>query len=214
MPKRKADADPSHGQVVIRDIGPLKALADPLRLRILVELGDREATVKEIAAGLGVPPTRLYYHFKLLQRAKLIRVAGRRMVSGIEERRYRATATSWTIDPEATPVAVESGIIGALLSMVRAELELALSSAPTTIGDPAGSVPFLSLTRLVMSQKDVTMFQRRVGELIERFGQDEPTAPGKREYHAVFATYVRPGDVPSESRPATSSPSKAKPRAS
>jgi DNA-binding transcriptional ArsR family regulator len=196
MPRRKPDLDPESGQLVVEGVGPLKAMADPLRLQILVELssgGDR--TVKEVASQLEVPPTRLYYHFKILEQARLIKVASRRLVSGIEERRYRSTASSLTIAPEATPEAVQRGIIAALLSMVRAELELALVTEPTAIGDPDGPVPFLALTRFVMSPREAEMLQRRMGELVERFGQDGPVPEGKREYHAILGAYLRPGEL-------------------
>jgi DNA-binding transcriptional ArsR family regulator len=200
MAKRNAQSGEPE-QLVIKDVRALKALADPLRLQILIELAAGERTVKEVAAELEVPPTRLYYHFKILQRAGLIRVAGRRLVSGIEERRYRGTADSWTIDPEATPAAVESGIVGALLSMVRAELELALLAKPIPIGAPGSPVPFLSLTRLVMSPREVELLQRRMGDVVERFGQEPGIPRGKREYHAIFAAYLRPGELRNEPEP-------------
>lgn len=75
----------------------LKALAAPIRLRIMYALvvGDAEPrvmSVKELAEELGEPQTRLYRHIKVLESAKLIEVAASRMVSGILEQRYRATA--------------------------------------------------------------------------------------------------------------------------
>jgi DNA-binding transcriptional ArsR family regulator len=182
-------------QLVLKDVPSLMALADPLRLQILIELSNGDRTVKEVAAELEVPVTRLYYHFKILQNAGLIKVAGRRMVSGIEERRYRGTATGWSIDPEATPAAVESGIVGAITAMVRAELELALLAKDVPIGDPGSPVPVLALTRLVMSPREVELFQRQMRDVIERFASDQPTPSGKSEYHALLAAYLRPGEL-------------------
>ncbi len=77
----------------VNDVATLKALADPLRLAIvgvLMEDTGRPLTVKEIAARLAEPQTKLYRHVKQLEKAGLIGVAGTRLVSGIVESRYVA----------------------------------------------------------------------------------------------------------------------------
>jgi ArsR family transcriptional regulator len=131
--------------LVIKDVATLKALAEPTRIQILIELAEGPKTVKDVATELEVGATRLYYHFKMLERAGLIRVSGRRLVSGIEERSYVATATSWTTAPESQTNLVESGVIDALLEVVRAELELALGSQATVpLGEPASPVPIMA----------------------------------------------------------------------
>ena len=69
----------------------IKALADPLRLRVLTLLMDdheRTWTVKEIAAELGQPVTKLYHHVNVLEQVALIRDVETRLVSGIVEHRY------------------------------------------------------------------------------------------------------------------------------
>jgi DNA-binding transcriptional ArsR family regulator len=96
----------------------LKALAAPTRLRIMyaLEVGDtkpRVMSVKELAEELGEPQTRLYRHIKVLESAGLIEVAATRMVSGILEQRYRATARDLVLGPglaRAAPEAAEAAI--------------------------------------------------------------------------------------------------------
>src|SRR5690349_21212692 len=69
----------------------IKALADPLRLRVLTLLmgdHDRSWTVKEIAAELEQSVTKLYHHVNVLENAGLIRDVETRLVSGIVEHRY------------------------------------------------------------------------------------------------------------------------------
>jgi DNA-binding transcriptional ArsR family regulator len=182
-------------QLIIRDVATLKALADPLRLEILFELFRGPSTVKSVAAALGVGATRLYYHFKILERAGLIRVAGKRMVSGIEERSFQAVATNYRPAPELTGSLVEGGFIGALLQVVRAELELALmtrSAAPP--GDPASPVPVLNLTALALSPADVEEVQRRLDALSSEFDADQ-RPPGKRVYRALLVSYLAPQEL-------------------
>src|SRR4051795_5197216 len=83
--------------IKIRDAETLRALGDPTRVRILetmVQRQDPPWSVKELAAALGVPQTRLYHHVEQLLAHDLIRAVERRVVSGIIETRYRVTALS------------------------------------------------------------------------------------------------------------------------
>jgi DNA-binding transcriptional ArsR family regulator len=88
----------SHTQAVrtLDNVDALKALADPTRLAILAALmrTPRDLpvmSVKELAAELGEPQTKLYRHVRQLEAAGLIKVASTRMVSGILEQRYQAS---------------------------------------------------------------------------------------------------------------------------
>lgn len=86
---------------VISDVETLKALSDPVRLRILeamVQAADEDWTVKRIATALEVGPTKLYHHVAILEERELIRVAGTRVVSGIIETRYRIAQLSLRLD--------------------------------------------------------------------------------------------------------------------
>jgi DNA-binding transcriptional ArsR family regulator len=79
----------------VADVEVLRAMADPTRLAILGVLMERRdelpvMSVKELAARLGEPQTKLYRHMKQLDAAGLIRVAATRIVSGILEQRYQA----------------------------------------------------------------------------------------------------------------------------
>jgi DNA-binding transcriptional ArsR family regulator len=209
VPRRAAakSTEPDADALVITDAPTLKALAEPVRLQILMELGETAKTVKEVANTLEMGTTRLYYHFKILERAGLIRVAGRRMVSGIEERSYRATATSWTAAPESNPALVESGLIDALLEVVRAELELALGAqGDVPLGEPGSAVPVISFTRLALDDDDVAELQRRVEQVMLDFGETGPAPEGKRLYHALFAGYQAPFELRARNEGASDAP--------
>ncbi|HEY2270221.1 MAG TPA: helix-turn-helix domain-containing protein, partial [Streptosporangiaceae bacterium] len=80
----------------VDDVDVLKAMADPTRMAILAALMRTRRdlpvrSVKELAAELGEPQTKLYRHVRQLEAAGLIRVASTRMVSGILEQRYQAS---------------------------------------------------------------------------------------------------------------------------
>src|SRR5688572_20963009 len=72
----------------IRDVETLRAISDSTRVRILEAMVQRlnpAWSVKELAAVLGMPQTRLYHHVELLLERDLIRAVERRVVSGIIE---------------------------------------------------------------------------------------------------------------------------------
>jgi DNA-binding transcriptional ArsR family regulator len=79
----------------IEDVATLRALAEPTRLAILSALlkppWPKIMSVKELAAELGMSPTRLYRHVRQLEEARLVKVAETRLVSGILEHRYQAS---------------------------------------------------------------------------------------------------------------------------
>jgi DNA-binding transcriptional ArsR family regulator len=86
---------------VVDSADAIKALADPLRLRLLqLMMGSsgHSWSVKELAAGLDQPVTKLYHHMRLLEAASLITDVESRLVSGIEEHRYRASQQSLKFD--------------------------------------------------------------------------------------------------------------------
>jgi DNA-binding transcriptional ArsR family regulator len=94
MEQSPARAEPPAVRTV-DDVDVLKAMADPTRLAILAALMKtrserRVMSVKELAAELGEPQTKLYRHVRQLEAAGLIEVASTRMVSGILEQRYQA----------------------------------------------------------------------------------------------------------------------------
>ena len=100
----------------IEDAATIKALADPLRLRIMRVLGHgahtspRIMTVKQIAEELDEPTTKLYRHIKQLLAVDLIQVAELRLVGGIVEQHYRVAQAGWGVDPGGYEPTVGEGI--------------------------------------------------------------------------------------------------------
>ena len=84
---------------MIADLETLKVVSDPLRLNILNRLRGEARTAKELARALHLSQTKLYYHLGLLEQHGLIRVTGTRLVSGILEKQYQASAYKLSVDP-------------------------------------------------------------------------------------------------------------------
>jgi DNA-binding transcriptional ArsR family regulator len=84
-------------EMIISDLETLRVLADPMRLSI-VEYLEKPSTVKNIAKKIGKPPTKLYYHFNLLEKHELIRMVDTRVVAGIIEKQYQASARHYRVE--------------------------------------------------------------------------------------------------------------------
>jgi len=96
-----------------------KALANPLRLRILRLCLDQALTNKELAARLGKDPGTLLHHVRtLVDTGFLAPEAIRTGPTGALEKPYRATGKSWEVSiGDETPFAL------APIDAVRAEVE-------------------------------------------------------------------------------------------
>lgn len=103
-PHPKPDAE-----FIVNDLETLKVLADPLRLQIIELMTPAARTVKQLAAELNLPPTKLYYHIKQLEERALIRVVDTRIVSGILEKQYQAAALSYRVNKALFSLTSQAG---------------------------------------------------------------------------------------------------------
>ena len=77
----------------------LKALGDPLRLRICDLVLERAMSVAEIAVRVGRPPGSVAHHVNVLVAAGLLRVVRTRRVRAVEERFYGRVARTIVLPP-------------------------------------------------------------------------------------------------------------------
>ena len=180
----------------------LRAISDPTRMRlmeVMVQRQDPAWSVKELAAALGVPQTRLYHHVEQLLAHGIVLPVERRVVSGIIETRYRVAALSFQLDrrlfegdtDEATTMLHET--LAAVFDTARDEIEAAMRSGAI---DPSGTGPehgrvlvTRSLARL--SPARAAEYRRRLTELSDEFGDDED-APDAESWGVVLAVYPMP----------------------
>jgi len=114
----------------IETLEQFKALAHPLRQRILEDFARAPKTTKQVAEGLGEKPTRLYHHVHALERAGLIRLVETRPNRGTVEKYFSTVATRFQVDPQRiagsdSDLSIEvagAGVVDGLLSNLRTEL--------------------------------------------------------------------------------------------
>jgi DNA-binding transcriptional ArsR family regulator len=193
----------------IRDVETLKAISDPTRMRILETMVQRRRpawSVKELAAALDLPQTRLYHHVELLQAQDLVRAVERRVVSGIIETRYAVTARSFQLDrtlftgDSEESLQVLHDTLLAVFDTARTEVELAIRLGTA---DPGESAPperrlFLSRGLARLTPARAIEFRQRLQALGEEFGDDgdnDLADEDARAYGVVLAVYPMPPAV-------------------
>lgn len=160
-------AAPDADTFLIETPEQLKALAEPLR-QSLLEQFCRAATIKEAAARLGVPVTRLYHHVDQLLAAGLIRVAREEKRRAVSERFFQAVARRFAVSPAAFggdgSRADERGRIA------RAYLEELLAA-----GDPGEGAFRLMRTKARLTDEARAKLENELAHLLKELS--DPDAP-------------------------------------
>lgn len=107
----------------------LRAVAHPLRLRMLELFTQGARTTKQVAELLGEPPTKLYHHANALERAGLLKLARTRRNRGAVEKWYVAamgTVSGRRLSESRPMKQAISGLAAVALEESRREVELAL----------------------------------------------------------------------------------------
>jgi DNA-binding transcriptional ArsR family regulator len=188
------DAGAPQAELIVSDAETLRAIADPLRLAILEVMVTRAAepwSVKELAAALAVPQTRLYHHIDLLVERDLIRPASQRLVSGIVETRYRVAALSLRLDPQRLSredaAETTAALVANLLDAARNELLAALRAAPADSNDPAPDRPLVTRGMARLTPERAAELRARLVELVAEF--DDADGPDAVPYGFLLGFY-------------------------
>lgn len=106
----------------IQDPRLVKALAHPLRVRILAILENRTASPSEIAEELGLRLTNVSYHVRILAEYKLIKLVRRTPRRGAVEHHYKALGRMQISDSAwgDAPDVVKEAFVGAILAQASA----------------------------------------------------------------------------------------------
>jgi DNA-binding transcriptional ArsR family regulator len=158
-----------------------KALAHPLRMRILRLCLDRSLTNKELAEWLDKDPGTVLHHVRtLVASGFLVPDEVRQGAKGALEKPYRATGKSWTLSLEESPVP-EDTASQAMLEAFLAELAEAGPGAATAFNRLA----------LTLNQASRDELQARVLAILDEF-VTRPPDPDGEPYGLLFGMHHRP----------------------
>ncbi|MGB1286610.1 MAG: ArsR/SmtB family transcription factor [Aggregatilineales bacterium] len=164
-------------ELIVEDLDTLKVLADPLRLRIF-ELMTDPCTVKQVAAELDIPPTKLYYHINLLEKHGVIVLVDTRIVSGIIEKHYQVAAKSVRVARHLLSPGDGNSDEGMLLTInsifdhTRQDLIESMRCGMIDMDDedaPAAKQASIGTTRFFLTDDQAETLHQRLGELMKEF---------------------------------------------
>jgi predicted transcriptional regulator len=182
--------------VLHRTVADLRALAHPLRLRMMELFAESPKTTKQVAELLGQPPTRLYHHVAALERAGLLVLKETRQNRGAVEKWYggvaqQLQAASGKSKDPATARQARRAVAATVLEQAKQEI-IAL---PTGAKEPA------LLARLVVAapRSKIPAIRKRLFETVQslrrEFNLDNDTDDDGCERWAVTVAFAPVGRV-------------------
>jgi DNA-binding transcriptional ArsR family regulator len=165
------------GIETVTDLAQIRAMADPLRLKILGALSGVPRTTKQVAEILGEKPTKLYHHVEALKRVGLVRLTATRANRGTTEKYFQAVAAQFQVGVSAlSPGAgkAQSARETMLTSILDATRKDLLDCAlPGSLSEPdPNEAPLVARIFLKGSPKKVQAARRRLIRFIETLRAD------------------------------------------
>ncbi|MDQ7025689.1 MAG: helix-turn-helix domain-containing protein [Anaerolineae bacterium] len=188
-------------EYVVDDLDTLKVLADPLRLRIR-ELMLEATTVKQVAAALDLPPTKLYYHINLLEKHKLIVLVDTRVVSGIIEKHYQVAAQHVRVAKHLLSGGEDNNteglsiVVDTFFETARDDLHQAVNDGAVEWDDEGERHKGLSLNTgsVQLTEAQAMDFYHEVEELFDRYhalSDAQKSEPNLRPYRTFYVLFPR-----------------------
>ena len=192
-PNRSKDGRRSAPQAELRTIDDLKqvrALADPLRMRILTALCE-ERTTKQVAELLHEKPTRLYHHVDALERAGLVQLTRTRPKRGTIEKYYRSVARTFEArvstgrGAEASREAIDD-VMAAAFATTSSEISRLLERGAESTVNEEGILTFLEVRA---TRAEIQKLRRRLHAAIGVATKEGKSAPRDERYRLTIAFY-------------------------
>jgi DNA-binding transcriptional ArsR family regulator len=169
----------------VPELAQMRALAHPLRLRIMELFTEQPRTTKQVAELLGEPPTRLYHHVAALDRAGLLRLTETRKKRGTLERWYEAVVRTLRTPhrsekrrPKSKESAARRAIALTVLEQSRQELVAAMHRS-------RGNRPILARLVMVAPRDRVSALRKRLFQVIRDvqrdFGREHDAQPNPED---------------------------------
>ena len=161
-------------QEVLETTNPeqLKALAHPLRNRIIFALGAEGSTVSQLAKSLSTNKGNVAHHLAVLEHAGLVRRGERRQVRGGTEQYFLRVARRLK-----TPGGSRAGHTAALLQAVAEEID----------GSPTDAL--LNLRRIRLTRQQAASLAAHLERLVDEL----PEAGPREATHGVLVSVFQSG---------------------
>ena len=158
---------PESGRNQPGSLDQLRALAHPLRLRMLELFAEGPRTTKQVAQQLGEPPTKLYHHANALERAGLLRLSKTRQNRGAVEKWYEAATQKISERQSRSRPMLQaiSGLATVALEQTRREVELALRKPPS-------GRPLVMRIPAIGNEQEIADIRKRLLQVVKELGAE------------------------------------------
>jgi DNA-binding transcriptional ArsR family regulator len=173
----------------------LRAIADPLRSRILEQLVQRPMTISQLGEVFGETAAKIHYHVRELEKYGFLRLVEKREHGGFIEKYYRAVAREINVSHDLLRMAPQSELDKTVQGYLD-EMKHGVMRA-IVYGDAHPEVPFcftLDTESLWMTQDEFKQLEKQLEALFEPFRQPQ----GRTEERAWIAHFMAHPQVPSE----------------
>jgi DNA-binding transcriptional ArsR family regulator len=196
-PKRSKDERRSTPQAELRtldDLTQIRALAHPLRMRILGALSE-ERTTKQVAELLHEKPTRLYHHVDALERAGLVQLTRTRPKRGTIEKYYRSVARTFegrvsTGRRSEAPLEAVDDVMATAFATTSSEVSRLLERDGGSTLSGEGILTFLEVRA---TRAEIEKLRRRLNAAIgvarEEGNEEGQSLPRDERYRLTIAFY-------------------------
>ena len=186
------------GVFIINDLETLKVVADPVRNQILEVLEKKPQNVKEVAGKLGLAPSKLYYHFNMLEKVGLIKVVETRQIANLIEKYFHTTSSFIDIDPNLLNFSTVEGkenmftMVSSTIDTTREDLLRSLQARALQLeqGEP-GKLRSVTLSRHLsnLSDEKADEFHKRFNHLLDEFIDTDTKNPEDQTFALTIALY-------------------------
>jgi DNA-binding transcriptional ArsR family regulator len=149
-----------------------RALADPLRIRLLEAVWFGPRSVKELAEAVGLPPDRLYYHLRQLEQAAVIEVSGYRPLPGGKVERLYQRAEAEPPAEESSPEEIAT-FLGSMLDATKVDI----TAAHMAKADGQRREVALTRAALRLTDEGLAELHRMLNDVRERFSDPQFADP-------------------------------------
>ncbi|MEH1097799.1 ArsR/SmtB family transcription factor [Micromonospora sp. CPCC 205561] len=156
-----------------------RALGHPLRQRLLFALGQRPATISQLAATLGAAKGNVGHHLRVLREAEMVRVVHTRQVRGGTEQYYQRSARRMRVAPGHA--AATAAMLGAVAEEVSAADEPLLHLRHLRLTAAQAARLGAALSELVDDAEDAGEGEPRHGVLVALYRQTPAPAAAQNE---------------------------------
>jgi DNA-binding transcriptional ArsR family regulator len=183
--------------LVVEQFDQLRAIAHPLRARILELLVQRPMTMSQLGEVFGETVAKMHYHVRELEKFGFLRLVEKRERGGFIEKYYRAVAREISVAPallRTTPPNELGQTVQGCLDEMKQEFMRAIA-----YGDAHPEAPFCFTwggNSLWLTQEEFKTLEQQLETLFEPFRQPR----GRAEERPWIAHFIAHPEAPLETK--------------